>query len=89
MNQVSTIRLERTSQIARITFENAPANLVVPETIVRLHDIVVGLEKDPDIQVVVFASVVGQKYVNAGGGTGTTAAWSRTRWRSRTQNARC
>jgi enoyl-CoA hydratase/carnithine racemase len=65
MNQVSTIRLERsTRRIARITFENPPANLVVPETIVRLHDIVTGFEKDPDIQVVVFKSDSPDFFIN-------------------------
>ena len=59
MSQPSTIRLERTTpRTAKITFANPPANLVIPETIVTLHDIVAGLEADPDIQVVVFASEV-------------------------------
>jgi 1,4-dihydroxy-2-naphthoyl-CoA synthase len=59
MSQPSTIRLERTTpRTARITFANPPANLVIPETIVTLHDIVAGLEADPDIQVVVFSSEV-------------------------------
>lgn len=56
MSQTSTIRLERdTGRTARIVFANPPANLVVPETIQRLHEIVVGFETDPEIQVVVFA----------------------------------
>ena len=59
MSQPSTIRLERTTpRTAKITFANPPANLVIPETIVTLHGIVAGLEADPDIQVVVFASEV-------------------------------
>ena len=65
MSQPSTIRLERsTARTARITFGNAPANLVVPETVVRLHDIVAGFEKDPDIQVVVFASENPDFFIN-------------------------
>ena len=59
MSQSSTIRLERrTPQTARITFANPPANLVIPETVVTLHEIVRGLDNDPDIQVIVFASEV-------------------------------
>ena len=59
MSQSSTIRLERTTpQTARITLANPPMNLVVSETVVALHEIVHGLDNDPDIQVVVFASEV-------------------------------
>ncbi len=65
MSQPSTIRLERTTpRTARITFANPPANLVIPETIVTLHDIVAGLEADPDIQVVVFSSEVPDFFIN-------------------------
>jgi hypothetical protein len=59
MSQPSTIRLERTTpRTAKITFANPPANLVIPETVVTLHEIARGLDNDPDIQVVVFASEV-------------------------------
>ncbi|WP_406497269.1 enoyl-CoA hydratase/isomerase family protein [Streptomyces sp. NBC_01604] len=65
MSQPSTVRLERTtSQIAKITFANPPVNLVVPETLVRLHEIVTGFEKDPDLQVVVFTSEVPDFFLN-------------------------
>ena len=65
MSQPSTIRLERTTpRTARITFANPPANLVIPETNVTLHDIVAGLEADPDIQVVVFSSEVPDFFIN-------------------------
>ena len=65
MSQPSTIRLERTTpRTARITFANPPANLVIPETIVTLHDIVAGLQADPDIQVVVFSSEVPDFFIN-------------------------
>ena len=48
MIQPSTISLERpTPRIATITFSNAPANLIVPETVIRLHTIVVDLNEDP------------------------------------------
>ena len=57
MNQPSTITLERpTPQIASITFSDPPANLIVGETVTRLHETIVELGEDPDIQVVVFKS---------------------------------
>src|SRR5689334_17831192 len=65
MSQPSTIRLERTTpQTARITFANPPMNLVVSETVVALHEIVRGLDNDPDLQVVVFASEVPDFFFN-------------------------
>jgi enoyl-CoA hydratase/carnithine racemase len=65
MSQPSTIRLERTTrQTARITFANPPANLVIPETIIKLHEVVAGLEADPDIQVVIFTSELPDFFIN-------------------------
>ncbi|MDP4510174.1 enoyl-CoA hydratase/isomerase family protein [Nonomuraea turcica] len=65
MSQSSTIHLERTTpQTARITFANPPMNLVIPETVVTLHEIVRGLDDDPDIQVVVFACEVPDFFFN-------------------------
>jgi enoyl-CoA hydratase/carnithine racemase len=65
MTQVSTIRLERsTPQIARIMFANPPVNLVISETVVRLHEIVRDLDQDPDIQVVVFSSEISDFFIN-------------------------
>ena len=65
MSQSSTIRLERTTpQTAKITFANPPANLVIPETVVTLHEIVRNLDKDPDIKVVVFSSEVPDFFIN-------------------------
>lgn len=65
MSQTSTIRLERTTpRTARITFANPPVNLVVSETAVALHEIVRGLDEDPDIQVVVFSSDVPDFFMN-------------------------
>ena len=44
MTLPSTIRLERRMpRTAAITFSDVPANLIVPETVVRLHEIVVDL----------------------------------------------
>lgn len=65
MSQPSTIHLERTTpQTARITFANPPVNLMVPEAVVRLHEIVCGFDEDPDIQVVVFSSEVPDFFIN-------------------------
>jgi enoyl-CoA hydratase/carnithine racemase len=65
MNQPSTIRFERTApQTAEITFANPPVNLVVPETVWRLHEIVRELDNDPDIQVVVFSSEIPDFFFN-------------------------
>jgi enoyl-CoA hydratase/carnithine racemase len=65
MSQSSTIRLERTTpQTARITFTNPPINLVLSETVVALHEIVRGLDNDPDIKVVVIASDVPAFFFN-------------------------
>jgi enoyl-CoA hydratase/carnithine racemase len=65
MTQPSTISLERpTPRIATITFSNAPANLIVPETVIRLHEIVAALSEDPDVQVVVFKSGLPDFFIN-------------------------
>ena len=48
MSRPGTIRLERTTpQTARIMFANPPVNLVIPETVVKLHEIVRELDNDP------------------------------------------
>jgi enoyl-CoA hydratase/carnithine racemase len=65
MTQSSTVSLERLSpQIARVTFSTPPANLIVPETVSRLHDIVVELSEDPDIKVVLFTSSLAEFFFN-------------------------
>ena len=65
MTEQSTIRYERTSpQVARITFDNPPVNLIVGETVLRLAAIVDELADDPDIQVVVFDSAVPDFFSN-------------------------
>ncbi|MFI0446706.1 enoyl-CoA hydratase/isomerase family protein [Actinomadura sp. 6N118] len=65
MSKPSTISLERpTPKIATITFSNPPANLMVGETMTRLHELVVEFGDDPDIQVVVFKSGVPDFFFN-------------------------
>ena len=65
MSQPSTISLERpTPKIATITFSNPPVNLIVGQTVTRLHELVAELGDDPGIQVVVFKSGVPDFFVN-------------------------
>ncbi|MGH1550441.1 enoyl-CoA hydratase/isomerase family protein [Leifsonia poae] len=53
------VLLTRTSpRLARITFDSAPVNLVTGVLAQRLHEIVVELDADPDLQVLVFDSAV-------------------------------
>jgi enoyl-CoA hydratase/carnithine racemase len=57
MAQSSTISLERpTRKIRKVIFSNPPANLIVPETVSRLHEVVKDMSEDPDVQVVIFTS---------------------------------
>jgi len=44
MTQSSTVVLERLSlHIAKVTFSNPPVNLIAPDTVSRMRDIVVAL----------------------------------------------
>jgi len=53
------IRLERRSPFYwRVTFDNPPLNIVGPETIPQLNEIITGLETDGQVKVVVFDSAV-------------------------------
>jgi enoyl-CoA hydratase/carnithine racemase len=52
MTQPSTIHVERlTPRICKITFSNPPANLIVPETVSRLHEVVKELSDESQVQV--------------------------------------
>lgn len=51
-------------KVVTITFSNPPVNVVTAETALRLHEIVTGLENDPDVQVVVFKSDVPDFFLN-------------------------
>ena len=65
MTQSRTVSLERLSpHIAKVTFSSPPANLIVPETVSRLHDMVVELSQDPDIKVVLFTSSLAEFFFN-------------------------
>jgi len=59
MTQPSTISVERpTSKICKIEFANPPVNLIVPETVFRLHEAVKELSEDEKVQVVIFTSSI-------------------------------
>ncbi|MGY3591412.1 enoyl-CoA hydratase/carnithine racemase [Bradyrhizobium sp. USDA 4341] len=65
MTQSSTVVLERLSpHIARVVFSNPPANLLVPDAVSRLHDLVVALSNDPDIKVTLFTSSLPEFFIN-------------------------
>src|SRR5437879_6228920 len=62
----ATISLGETSPRgpSTVAVSSAPANLIVPETVIRLHEIVVDLSEDPDIQVLVFKSGLPDFFTN-------------------------
>ena len=65
MTKLAPIRTQRTSpQVARITFDNPPVNLIVGETVLRLAAIIDELADDLDIQVIVFDSAVPDFFSN-------------------------
>jgi enoyl-CoA hydratase/carnithine racemase len=47
---------EMSSSYWRVTFDNGPVNLLDPDTIVQLSDLIDRIEGDPDLTVVVFRS---------------------------------
>lgn len=61
----STISVEKISpEIRKVKFANAPINVIVPETISTLNEVVKDLSKDPDVKVVVFYSDVKGYFFN-------------------------
>jgi enoyl-CoA hydratase/carnithine racemase len=57
MTQPSTITFERvTPRIRKITFANPPVNVMLPETVAGLRDLVVEMSEDPQVQVVILTS---------------------------------
>jgi enoyl-CoA hydratase/carnithine racemase len=70
MTQPSTISLERlTPKICKITFSNPPANVIVPETVSRLHEVIEEMSQDPQVQVVIFTSSLPGFFFNYYDGT--------------------
>ena len=65
MKNASTITVERlTPKIAKIKFANPPVNLIVPETVTRLHELVKELGEDEKVHVVIFTSGVADYFYN-------------------------
>jgi len=65
MTQASTITVERiSSKIRKVIFTNPPVNLIVPETVSRLHEVVKELSEDEKVQVVIFTSAVADYFYN-------------------------
>jgi enoyl-CoA hydratase/carnithine racemase len=65
MTQPSTITVERiTPKIIKIKFANPPVNLIIPETVTRLHEVVKELSEDEKVQVVIFTSSIPDYFFN-------------------------
>ena len=65
MTQPSTISVERlTPTICKIKFANPPVNLIVPETVSRLHEVVKDLSEDAQVKVVIFTSSIPDYFFN-------------------------
>jgi enoyl-CoA hydratase/carnithine racemase len=65
MTQPSTITVERiTPKIIKIKFANPPVNLIIPETVTRLHEVVKELSEDEKVQVVIFTSGIADYFYN-------------------------
>jgi len=65
MTQPSTINIERrTPKICTIEFSNPPVNLIVPETVSRLHEVVMEMSDDTQVQVVIFTSGITNYFFN-------------------------
>lgn len=61
----STISVEKVSpEIRKIHFANAPINVIVPETIKDLNEVVKNLSKDPAVKVVIFTSDLKGYFIN-------------------------
>ncbi len=63
--QKSTISVEITSpEIRKVKFANPPLNLIVPETLSSLNEVVKSLSKDENVKVVIFTSDVAGFFYN-------------------------
>ena len=59
------VRLTRPSSAYwRVTFDNPPLNLMGPQFVLEIRDIVTALENDPEVRVVVFDSAVEGFFLN-------------------------
>lgn len=65
MTQPSTINIERlTPKVCKIKFSNPPVNLIVPETVSRLHDVVTEMSEDAQVRVVIFTRGITDYFFN-------------------------
>lgn len=65
MKHASTITVERaTPKIVKIKFANPPVNLIIPETVTRLHEVVKELCEDENVHVVIFTSGIADYFYN-------------------------
>jgi enoyl-CoA hydratase/carnithine racemase len=65
MKHASTITVERaTPKIVKIKFANPPVNLIIPETVTRLHEVVKELCEDENVHVVIFTSGIADFFYN-------------------------
>jgi enoyl-CoA hydratase/carnithine racemase len=65
MKNASTITVERaTPKIVKIKFANPPVNLIIPETVTRLHEVVKELCEDESVHVVIFTSGIADYFYN-------------------------
>ena len=61
----STISVEKISpEICKVKFANAPVNLIVPETVSSLNNVIKELGKDEQVKVVIFTSDVAGYFFN-------------------------
>lgn len=57
MSKQGIVHVDRSNpRTATVTFADPPTNVIIPETVARLHEVVVELSTDERVQVVVFAS---------------------------------
>jgi enoyl-CoA hydratase/carnithine racemase len=65
MKNASTITVERvTPKTVKIKFANPPVNLIIPETVTRLHEVVKELCEDEKVHVVIFTSGIADYFYN-------------------------
>src|SRR6185436_11144169 len=63
--KAAQVRLDRvTPSFCRVLLDNPPLNLVAPEVVLQIREIVTALEHDDRVKVVVFESAVGGVFLN-------------------------
>jgi enoyl-CoA hydratase/carnithine racemase len=63
--KTAQVRLDHvTPSHCRVVLDNPPLNLMDPEFVVQIRDVVTALENDDDVKVVVFESAVAGFFLN-------------------------